>query len=404
MAGQTRYNDRMSAPRAQAKGIKERFSMKSIRARFFSLGLAAAMLLGLAGCTITTPASVGSIGGVQIPAGVYLLAQYNAYNTASSLADLATGETADDVDAVLKAQCTGTIGGEEVTTDGADYIARLTLQSLEFYAAVEDKFAQLGGALDDAATAEAAANADSLWESNGDVYTANGIGRESLELYLLNNAKADACLELLYGDNGQTPLSEQAYTDYLTNECRYVDVVQIPLYDSYTYAFADEEQSGQIEAIANECAATLNTWAQAETSRSEHLTSMSEAAMQYLPQAMEVLGATMETAQALYYANSELLTPDDLASYGTTITDALDAVGPGVWTTVNLGMSWAVISSVDPLSVNTLDTYKQTYDLLAQLKGEEMQDQLYDEGAALEHDLDSAAMKTYKASNIKTTA
>lgn len=378
--------------------------MKSIRAKFISLGLAAAMLLGLAGCAITTPATVGSIGGVEIPAGVYLLAQFNAYNTASSLADLATGETADDVDAVLKAQCTGTIGDEEVTTDGADYIARLTQYTLEFYAAVESKFDQLGGVLDDAATAEAAANADSLWESNGDVYAANGIGKQSVELYMLNSAKASACLELLYGENGQTPVTDEEYTAYLTDECRYVDVVQIPLYDSYTYAFADEEQSEQIKAIADECAATLNEWASAETSRSEHLTSMSEAAMQYLPQAMEVLGATMETAQAVYYTGSELLTPDDLASYGTTLTDALDAAGPGVWTTVDLGMSYAVMSSVDPLSVDTLDSYKQTYDLLSLLKSEKLQDLLYAEGAAMDHDLDAAAMKTYKASNIKTTA
>ena len=94
--------------------------MRSIKTKLFSLGMAASMLLALGGCAMSTPANVGSIGGVEIPAGVYLLAQYNSYNTASGLADLATGETANDVKVVLKAQCTGTINGEEVTTDGAD--------------------------------------------------------------------------------------------------------------------------------------------------------------------------------------------------------------------------------------------------------------------------------------------
>lgn len=61
------------------------------------------------------PSTVGSIGGVEIPAGIYLLAQYNSYNTASGVAELATGETASDVKAVLKATCTGTINGEDVT-------------------------------------------------------------------------------------------------------------------------------------------------------------------------------------------------------------------------------------------------------------------------------------------------
>ena len=121
-----------------------------MKQKFISLALAVMLLLGVTGCAMSTPASVGSIGGVDIPAGIYLLAQYNAYNTASGAAKLATGETASNVKAVLKAECTGTINGEEVTTDGADYVARLTLRSLQYYAAVEKKFAELGGTLDEA--------------------------------------------------------------------------------------------------------------------------------------------------------------------------------------------------------------------------------------------------------------
>ena len=65
-----------------------------MKKQFISLALAVMMLLGVTGCAMSTPSSVGTIGGVDIPAGVYLLAQYNAYNTASSAAELATGETA----------------------------------------------------------------------------------------------------------------------------------------------------------------------------------------------------------------------------------------------------------------------------------------------------------------------
>lgn len=378
--------------------------MKSLHARFLSLGLALAMLLGVTGCTISTPATVGSIGGVEIPAGIYLLAQYNAYQTVSSLADLATGETADDVKAVLKAQCTGTIGDEEVTTDGADYLERLTLRNLQYYAAVEAKFDELGATLDDAATAEAADTAASEWESDGDVYTANGISQATLEQYELNSAKADACLELIYGENGQTPVTDEEYIDFLYNDCRYVDVVQLPLFDSASYAFADEDQNAQIQALAQECADTLNGWASAESGRTERFTSMYEAADQYVAQAMEVLGATPESGMGAYYVGSQLLTPETLKSYGTTLTDALDAAGKGVWTTVDLGMSIGVMCDVDPLEADTLQNYKDTYDLLSLLKGDELQDQFYADGAAMEQNLDASAMKTYKASNIKTTA
>ena len=77
--------------------------MRSIKTKLFSLAMAVSMVLALAGCAMSTPSTVGSIGGVEIPAGIYLLAQYNSYNTASGLAKLATGETASDVKAVLKA-------------------------------------------------------------------------------------------------------------------------------------------------------------------------------------------------------------------------------------------------------------------------------------------------------------
>ena len=48
--------------------------MRSIKTKLFSLGMAASMLLALGGCAMSTPANVGSIGGVEIPAGGYLVA------------------------------------------------------------------------------------------------------------------------------------------------------------------------------------------------------------------------------------------------------------------------------------------------------------------------------------------
>ena len=136
--------------------------MYSLKMKFFSLAAAGALCVSLAGCNLSTPATVGTIGGVEIPAGVYLLAQYNAYNTASGVAELATGETAQNVKAVLKAECTGTIGDEEVTAAGSEYVEKLTLRTIEYYAAVEKTFAELGGELSEDAVAEANSTADSL--------------------------------------------------------------------------------------------------------------------------------------------------------------------------------------------------------------------------------------------------
>ncbi|HIX18573.1 MAG TPA: hypothetical protein H9860_09690 [Candidatus Gemmiger faecavium] len=378
-----------------------------MKKKFISLGLALAMLLGVAGCNITTPATVGSIGGVEIPAGIYLLAQYNAYSTAASNADLATGETSNDVSAVLKADVTGTIGDEEVTTDGADYISRLTLRTIEYYAAVEAKFDELGATLEDAATAEAAESADSMWESNGDLYEANGISKDTLEKYLLNAQKAQVCMEMIYGENGQQPVTDAEYETFLQEECRYIDSVYLPLVDYSTYSFASSEQAAAIDAIADQCLSDLQASASADVDSTDAYSSMYMAASEYLPQVMEVMGSTdFDASQSVYYIGSQLYTPSNLSSYddgegGNLLTDALDEAGYGNWVKVNLGTAIALVRKVEPLKQGSLSTYKETYDLLGEMKSDAFMDELYAEGAAMEHQLDEGAMNTYKASNIK---
>lgn len=377
--------------------------MRSIKTKLFSLATAAAMLFSLAGCNLSTPSSVGSIGGVDIPAGVYLLAQYNAYNTAAGLADLATGETASDVKAVLNAQCTGTIGEQEVTATGAEYVEKLTLRALEYYAAVETKFDALGATLEDAATAEVADTVESMWASSGDLYEANGIGKSSLETYLLDAQKASAILTLLYGPQGTEPVTDAEYTAYINDSCYYIESVQMPLVDYATYTMADDDQKAAIQQLAEQCRDALNQQATSETLSS---TALYEAASTYVPQAMEAMGATMEDAsQAIYYAGSQLYTPDDLAGYGSdeynNLTDPLDEAGMNQWAVVDLGTTLLVARRIDPLKTYTVAQLTSMYDLLSALKTEELQNQFYADGAAMEHALDEGAMKTYSASKIK---
>ena len=378
--------------------------MRSIKTKLFSLAMAVSMVLALAGCAMSTPSTVGSIGGIEIPAGIYLLAQYNSYNTAANAAELATGETASDVKAVLKATCTGTINGEEVTAVGSDYVAQLTTRAIEYYAAVEKQFAEQNGVLDDTATAEAAQTADSLWSSNGDLYTANGIGKSSVEAYLLNAQKAKALLKMTYGPNGTSPVTDAEYTDYVNNDCYYIEAVQFPLVNYSTYSMADDDQKAAIMATAESCMAELNETATAETASGSALYT---AAMTYVPQAMSVLGSTMESAQAVYYAGSQLYTPTDLASFGSDsyndLTDPLDEVPLGSWTTIGLGTTMLVARRIDPFKTYTVDELNSMYDMLTSMKSDEIQSKLYADGAALEHNLNTSAINTYSASKIKKT-
>lgn len=379
--------------------------MRSIKTKLFSLAMAVSMVLALAGCAMSTPSTVGSIGGVDIPAGIYLLAQYNSYNTASGLAKLATGETASDVKAVLKATCIGTINGEEVTASGSEYVAQLTTRAIEYYAAVEKQFAAQNGVLDDAATAEAAKTADSLWGTNDDLYTANGISKATVETYLLNAQKAKVLLKMTYGPEGTTPVTKAEYTDYVNNDCYYIEAVQFPLVNYSSYAMADDTQKAAIMATAESCMEELSRTATAETASGSALYT---AAMTYVPQAMAAMGSEMDASQAVYYAASQLYTPDDLSSYGSdeynNLTDPLDAAGLNHWTTIDLGTTILVARRIDPFKTYTVDELDSMYDLLTDMKSTAIQDELYAAGAALEHDLNSAALNTYSATKIKKNA
>ena len=376
--------------------------MYSLKMKFFSLAAAGALCVSLAGCNLSTPATVGTIGGVEIPAGVYLLAQYNAYNTASGVAELATGETAQNVKAVLKAECTGTIGDEEVTAAGSEYVEKLTLRAIEYYAAVEKTFAELGGELSEDAVAESNETADSLWESNGDLYTKNGIGKESVKTYLLNSQKAKAILELQYGENGTAPVTDEELTAYINDNCYYIESVQLPLMDYSTYSFATEEQDAAISAIADDCLAYLEETATGETAASDTLYT---AAMTYVPQAVAAMGGELDAYSAVYYASSQLYTPEDVASFASgdtnTLTDPLDEAGNGQWVKIDLGMSYLVARRLDPLTARTLDELNSQYDLLDSMKSGDVQAELYETGAGLEHALNTSALKTYSADKIK---
>ena len=115
-----------------------------MKKKLISLVCALALAVGLVGCSLSTPDSVGTIGEVDIPSGLYLLAQFDAYQTAADLAS--DDQDATKVSSFLKA----TITVDDATGETAvvsDYVAQKTLENLESYAAIETRFDELGGVL-----------------------------------------------------------------------------------------------------------------------------------------------------------------------------------------------------------------------------------------------------------------
>ena len=140
-----------------------------MKQKLLALAAVLALCFSLAGCTISTPDTVGTIGGQEISSGLYLLAQFDAYQQAAQYA----GEDQDPskVKSFLKETIT-TADGESITV--SDFVAQTTQEDLQRYVAVEDRFSQLSDGLTDDYTSQADSYTDQLMDSYGDLYKANG--------------------------------------------------------------------------------------------------------------------------------------------------------------------------------------------------------------------------------------
>lgn len=387
--------DILAAPPEENTG-KNKFTRSTLmKKKLIALVCALALAVGLVGCSLSTPDSVGTIGEVDIPSGLYLLAQFDAYQTAADLAS--DDQDATKVSSFLKA----TITVDDATGETAvvsDYVAQKTLENLESYAAIETRFDELGGVLTPDEETQADSYASQLMEQNGDLYKANGIGLDTLKRFERILIKSNDLLEMCYGTDGETPVSDAELTSHLEDEMVYIRYVVVPLYNTSTFAFADNDQSAQMLELAQTAAESCNVatpdGASAQTS------AFSAAVAAALPDIYAVLdGEPSSDASSL---STALLGSDNInttfSEEGTA--DAVRALKPGEAAAVQYS-SYAlmILVRLDPLDADTLDSLRTQ--ALSDMKSGELQDSIQSYGAQLPHALDSAAMKKMPASKIK---
>lgn len=368
--------------------------------KLLALLCALALVFSLAGCTLSTPDTVGKIGDYEISSGLYLLAQYDAYQKA---ADLASSEQdAADVKGFLKA--TITPEGEDAVTV-RDYVARETLKNLETYAAVETRFAELGGELTEEETQQADSYATQLMDQYGDTYKANGIGLNTVQRFERILIKSTDLLELVYGVDGETPVSDADLTSHLENNMYELAYYTIPLYNTSTYASADEDQTSEMLDLVQDAVDQTNAYAASLTGLSD--SDFSSALLGYfssvvtsaLPEVYAVLGSTYSSDSN---APSLELIGDSTVTSAFTAEGAADtirglSIGQAAAVKYN---SYALMAALrlDPLSLKALDDLRGQ--VLNDMKGEELSEALTAYGASLEHNLSSSAMNRMPASKI----
>ena len=337
-----------------------------MKKKLLALVCALALTFSFAGCTISTPDTVGSIGDFEITSGMYLLAQYGAYQQAAQLAG--SDQDASDVKAFLK---------ETITTDSdsgetavvSDYVAQQTQQTLETLAAVDARFKALGGELTDEQIATADRYAQQMMDQYGDTYAANGIGLETIKAYERLQVEHTALLDMVYGPDGETPVEDDELTSHLDDSMYEICYISIPLYNTSTYAFANDDQKTEMLKLAQTAADSVNA-AGGETV-SDQVSALHEAAQNALPDIYAVLDGA----------------------------DALRSLSYGEAAAVQInGYTLLLLVRVDPLSVSSLDDLREQ--VLSDMKGSELDDALASSGAELAHSLNSAAMNKLPAKKI----
>lgn len=364
-----------------------------MKKKLLALVCALALTVSLVGCALSTPDTVGKIGDFEVTSGLYLLAQYDAYQQAAQLAD--SEQDTSKVNSFLKATITTDADTGE-TAVVKDYVAQKTLETLQTLAAVDARFTELGGELTEEQKSAADSYAQQLMDNYGDAYTANGIGLETLKLFQQLQYKQVLLLDLVYGKDGETPVEDGELTEHLDSTMYEIGFITVPLYNTSTFAFASDDQKAEMLSLAQKAADSYN--AAAPEDASSQLTAFNSIASSALTDICAVLDAEVPSTSTL---QTDLLSESDLTDAFTQegAADTLRGLAYGQAAAIQYtGYAMMLAVRLDPLSVSTLDALRSQ--ILSDMKGEELNDALAAYGAQLDSTLSSSAMSKLPAAKI----
>ena len=184
--------------------------------KFTGLLLCAALALSMAACKFTTPAVVMTVEGEDIPAGLYLMYQYQAYSSAKSKLE-------DKSAKVLKSEIEG-VKAEE-------WIHNETVASAKRYVWVEKAFAEAGLTFTEEEQASIDSQLDTIWANNEALLAANGIGRENYRRFYECEAKYEKLLAE-YQDGESDKITDAEAKKYMDETYSRIQTLVLPTTDA----------------------------------------------------------------------------------------------------------------------------------------------------------------------------
>lgn len=229
--------------------------------KFAAAAAAFALAVSSAGCSAPSAVTIGSgtktaltIDGYEVPAGVFIYSELNAYSSAAYTIAMNNGMSSyPSTDEVKKARLEN--------MEAADWIQNKATEDCADYVSVEKEFDKIGEQL----TVDELSEVDDTFEQfkENELITKNGIGEDSLMSVIKNQYKQQHLFKHYYGIDSEYGCSEDELKQYFTDNTARVKYFTISLTDENGDALGADEQR-DLENLASDYADEINSAASDE--------------------------------------------------------------------------------------------------------------------------------------------
>ncbi len=196
---------------------------------------ALAMAVAATGCGEST-SWIAQCSDTKINSGVYIFYQTEAYSDATSLLRKENEELNISDTKLLK-----TMAVEN--TDITEWINSKAEKNLKIFAAVNQKFSELGLSLTEEEKAQIDAVAEMYWQYNAAMYEENGIGESTFRQLVEFDTKKEEVFLHYYGEGGEKECPDSEITAYLEGNYARVKTIRFDLNASDGTALEGDEKA-----------------------------------------------------------------------------------------------------------------------------------------------------------------
>lgn len=343
-----------------------------------------ALTLLLSACSGGDTSWAFKSGDTQISSGLYILYQITAF-----------GEAEEKIAENMQGDYTGMKSSEllKLTVEdkiASDWIKERAAELCAEHVAVQEKFASLGLAIDDASLAYIESGVGSVMASSSEFYKKNGVSEVTLREFYLGYERKEQLFLALYGEGGELEVSNDELNSYLSENFAKANVLLM------FKPFSVPE--GETKTL-DELTADVKTEAEAYLARLKAGEEIEELAYEWeLSQADEDKKADVKKPEKGEL--SVVISEPGRASYGDALTDAALKAGVGGSDMVDDEYFFAVFKKADILEDSeAIETYKPS--ALREAKYEDYESKLADWAAAAQPETNTATISRYKPEKIK---